>query len=524
MVREGHLNSVRSSWAQQPSPQGPSSNCPRLPKPLSSASRSVIPGASSQGGPFAGLTPQSVRSQQVHGVGQLPLNPRPSFNEHFQPQEGEGFSEDEVALQGGDFSPLFSDEEYVDPSRENTAQGFSSGGPNVPEPQEHFSPSTPLQGTPPQGPRYEGDPQTQESSEVREEFQPQVTTQVHGGSLSQVTTLQQEEPQLQQPPYQPRPSEEQGPEARPPQFQISRAEDQQQQLGRQQYKQETQEILDIVSLPRPIHRTRPRHPRPRPQFDTIQRRPTHPNQLPLYNVIGEDLVPLDSQEAETRERPLQLVYDYEEVLEEEEDEEEEEEPDRLAILLLNSRFNCLGKNNGYYADEEVECEVFHYCQDSVKHSWLCPQGASFHQVHLICMPRSADNICAKSSKFHFVNDYLYKELDGERGANKTYADRYYPEGFEFGVAAVDTTGQVAAAQAPQRPAPGYVDQQPPRKSQQPQYQEDLGDPFVIRRPEQFSRPQQHTGGSQIFARPPPFRGATQGFGNLEEVLAQRRPG
>ena len=43
------------------------------------------------------------------------------------------------------------------------------------------------------------------------------------------------------------------------------------------------------------------------------------------------------------------------------------------------------------------------------------------QVHLICMPRSEDNICARSSTFHFVNDFLYKEVEGER--NGTYADR-----------------------------------------------------------------------------------------------------
>lgn len=61
-------------------------------------------------------------------------------------------------------------------------------------------------------------------------------------------------------------------------------------------------------------------------------------------------------------------------------EEEREEPDRLAQLLQQSRFDCVGKQSGYYADEELACEVFHYCQDSVKHSWICPDGFTFHQV------------------------------------------------------------------------------------------------------------------------------------------------
>ena len=49
------------------------------------------------------------------------------------------------------------------------------------------------------------------------------------------------------------------------------------------------------------------------------------------------------------------------------------------------------------------------------------------------MPISKENICKKSSQFHFVNDYLYKPLQDEDGNNSTlYADRYYPEGYEPG--------------------------------------------------------------------------------------------
>ena len=50
------------------------------------------------------------------------------------------------------------------------------------------------------------------------------------------------------------------------------------------------------------------------------------------------------------------------------------------------------------------------------------------------MPVAKDNICKKSSKFHFVNDYLYKTVDEEDGSSSGfYADRYYPEGYEHGV-------------------------------------------------------------------------------------------
>lgn len=112
-----------------------------------------------------------------------------------------------------------------------------------------------------------------------------------------------------------------------------------------------------------------------------------------------------------------------------------------------------------------------------KHSWICPNGFAFHQVskiifipttnyshtthysirvsfgtkcrtptltklhiflqiHLICVPPSADNICKQSNKYHFVNEYLYQPLnEKEASATNTslvYADRYYPQGYSVG--------------------------------------------------------------------------------------------
>ncbi|XP_062549542.1 uncharacterized protein LOC134214136 [Armigeres subalbatus] len=117
-----------------------------------------------------------------------------------------------------------------------------------------------------------------------------------------------------------------------------------------------------------------------------------------------------------------------------EEVEVEEEPDRLSLLLEKSDFHCTGRTTGYYADESLGCEVFHYCQENQKHSWICPEGFTFHQVHLICMPPSNDNICEQSSKYHFVNDYLYKPINMEEHMSKPnvtlrYSERYYPENF-----------------------------------------------------------------------------------------------
>lgn len=116
----------------------------------------------------------------------------------------------------------------------------------------------------------------------------------------------------------------------------------------------------------------------------------------------------------------------------EDEKEEVEEVDRLSLLLPQSKFTCSGKHTGYYADEELRCEVFHYCQENSKHSWICPEGFTFHQVHLICMPPGGDNNCETSSDFHFVNDYLYKPLNLEEHQQKPnitlrYSDRYFPD-------------------------------------------------------------------------------------------------
>ncbi|XP_018318663.1 uncharacterized protein LOC108732390 isoform X5 [Agrilus planipennis] len=114
------------------------------------------------------------------------------------------------------------------------------------------------------------------------------------------------------------------------------------------------------------------------------------------------------------------------------EEEEDQTPDRLTELLPRSNFNCLNKQTGYYADESLGCEVFHYCQENARHSWICPEGFTFHQLHLICMPPSKENICTESSKFHIVNDYLYKPVNLEEHQRKPnvtlrYHERYYPE-------------------------------------------------------------------------------------------------
>lgn len=50
------------------------------------------------------------------------------------------------------------------------------------------------------------------------------------------------------------------------------------------------------------------------------------------------------------------------------------------------------------------------------------------------MPPSGENICQQSSKYHVVNDYLYKpvnlaEHESKPNITLRYSERYYPESF-----------------------------------------------------------------------------------------------
>lgn len=94
------------------------------------------------------------------------------------------------------------------------------------------------------------------------------------------------------------------------------------------------------------------------------------------------------------------------------------------------------------------------------------------------MPRSEDNICERSSKFHFVNDFLYKEV-GDHPENRSYVERYYPQGYEGGVANIPDNENGVPPQAP--PAPKFY--RPGRDNERP-----APPPDYQRRPQHFSSP------------------------------------
>ncbi|GIX94611.1 chitin-binding type-2 domain-containing protein [Caerostris darwini] len=55
--------------------------------------------------------------------------------------------------------------------------------------------------------------------------------------------------------------------------------------------------------------------------------------------------------------------------------------------IPKTSFSCDGRTYGYYADPEVNCQVFHICPGAYgvgHYSFLCPNQTVFNQAYLVC--------------------------------------------------------------------------------------------------------------------------------------------
>nr|WBW70070.1 venom protein [Lampona murina] len=75
----------------------------------------------------------------------------------------------------------------------------------------------------------------------------------------------------------------------------------------------------------------------------------------------------------------------------------------------STSFSCQGRAYGYYADPEVDCQVFHICPGaygSTKFSFLCPNQTVFNQAYLVCdHPYNVD--CSTADGLYSVNDNFF---------------------------------------------------------------------------------------------------------------------
>lgn len=54
-------------------------------------------------------------------------------------------------------------------------------------------------------------------------------------------------------------------------------------------------------------------------------------------------------------------------------------------IIPKTQFSCRGRSNGYYADTETGCQVYHMCDEQGRQfSYACPNTTLFQQRMLIC--------------------------------------------------------------------------------------------------------------------------------------------
>ncbi|GFR11357.1 uncharacterized protein TNCT_602891 [Trichonephila clavata] len=94
--------------------------------------------------------------------------------------------------------------------------------------------------------------------------------------------------------------------------------------------------------------------------------------------------------------------------------------------IPKTNFQCRGKN-GYFADPEAGCQVFHMCQGrGVKHSFLCPNNTIFNQHLLVCDWYNRVS-CEGSEPQHRISDFIYNQ---NSNLNNVRNDLHTPSEYE----------------------------------------------------------------------------------------------
>lgn len=244
--------------------------------------------------PFQGLPPRPIDVEEApespSQVAEIPLDPRPSLdNTEFQ-EERMDYPEDEAALNPEDLTSVFHDEG-------DTGESLL--------PEDFTATSAELLGVFQYADTH--DEQTQTPALPREEQHPPPppshSAAPHSPSVPDVTPLQEEELQLQPPSrtthQQEPPHQDQNhhfTQPYDPNHQYPEVEDPRQQLSSPgQFEEETHDVVEVVSAPRPSRSpdpsrlsrpTRPSRPfRPRPYSEIPYQRTVHPNELPVVSEI-----------------------------------------------------------------------------------------------------------------------------------------------------------------------------------------------------------------------------------------------
>ncbi|XP_018570675.1 uncharacterized protein LOC108910540 [Anoplophora glabripennis] len=79
---------------------------------------------------------------------------------------------------------------------------------------------------------------------------------------------------------------------------------------------------------------------------------------------------------------------------------------------ISDSFHCEGRDYGYYADVENDCQLFHVClpvtypdghNQTFRWSFICPDDTVFNQEMFTCTRADEAIDCAESPKFYDLN-------------------------------------------------------------------------------------------------------------------------
>ncbi|KAG7153269.1 accumulation-associated protein-like 1, partial [Homarus americanus] len=127
--------------------------------------------------------------------------------------------------------------------------------------------------------------------------------------------------------------------------------------------------------------------------------------------------------------------------------------------IIDTAFSCAGKRDGYYADPETRCQVFHICQFETDTKVLCPNGTIFDQEKFNCIWWNAVD-CSATESFYNLNNEI-----GVVPADSPYQVQPQPTPgtATFNVpSAVRPPSNVIPPSQPQRPATPLQPSQPQR--------------------------------------------------------------
>ncbi|KAI9565895.1 hypothetical protein GHT06_009693 [Daphnia sinensis] len=147
-----------------------------------------------------------------------------------------------------------------------------------------------------------------------------------------------------------------------------------------------------------------------------------PSEVDVQQQIEEDPAPLEIQEIQPGQNFPSILADQNSLAPVQQQPIDEEiafwdfresipgEPEfdyPILDKIPTTSFKCTGQKDGYYADVETRCQVFHVCTnipdaDPIKSSFLCPNGTVFNQEVFVCQWWPDVN-CASSPQFFELN-------------------------------------------------------------------------------------------------------------------------